>query len=320
MRAKCALYVDAGYLLASAATRITGTSFRNGVHVQFGKLIDAVLHQAEEISGLPALRVHWYDSAKDGVPDAQQERIGELAKVKLRLGRFGVDGQQKGVDLRIGLDLVAHARNGAADVFLLVSGDDDLTEAVEEAQVHGVEVVVLAVPDASGRPHGVSRHLVRAADQVITIHDETIDNAVLKVEQPDPVAPPQPIAPERPAVPSPMDLARRTRTEPAPPAPTSSLAYSSSTGLPGHLLPQYVTAADVADEIDTVVRQVVASVTKSATLADLATLQRGRPSLPRDVDRALMLDMSAALGSYDLNDDIRFRMRDRFWELLDERD
>src|SRR5690606_35289811 len=111
---------------------------------------------AQQISGLPMLRVHWYDSAKDGVPDAQQERIGELAKVKLRLGRFGVDGQQKGVDLRIGLDLVAHARNDASDVFFLVSGDDDLTEAVEEAQVHGVQVVVLAVPNVADRPHAVS--------------------------------------------------------------------------------------------------------------------------------------------------------------------
>ncbi len=92
--------------------------------------------------------MHWYDSARNGVPDPQQERIGELSKVKLRLGRFGVNGEQKGVDLRIGLDLVAHARNGASDVFFLVSGDDDLTEAVDEAQVNGVQVVVFAVPSA----------------------------------------------------------------------------------------------------------------------------------------------------------------------------
>ncbi len=129
MRSNCALYVDAGYLLASAATRVTGTSLRNGIHVEYRALIQALVDQAEQVSGLPLLRVHWYDSAKDGVPDPQQERIGELPKVKLRLGRFGVDGQQKGVDLRIGLDLVAHARNDAADVFFLVSGDDDLTEA-----------------------------------------------------------------------------------------------------------------------------------------------------------------------------------------------
>ena len=66
--------------------------------------------------------------ALGGQKELAQQRIGELPKVKLRLGRFGVDGQQKGVDLRIGLDLVAHARNGAADVFFLVSGDDDLVD------------------------------------------------------------------------------------------------------------------------------------------------------------------------------------------------
>ncbi len=80
------------------------------------------------------LRVHWYDSARNGVPDARQERIGELSKVKLRLGRFGVNGEQKGVDLRIGLDLVAYE-------FFLVSSSNDL----DEAQVHGVQVVVRAV-------------------------------------------------------------------------------------------------------------------------------------------------------------------------------
>ena len=98
---------------------MTGTSLRNGIHVEFRPLITSLIAEAEARSGLPVLHVHWYDSARNGVPEAQQERIGELPKVKLRLGRFGVDGQQKGVDLRIGLDLVAHARNSAADVFFL---------------------------------------------------------------------------------------------------------------------------------------------------------------------------------------------------------
>ena len=129
------------------------------------------------------LRVHWYDSARNGIPDAQQERIGELPKVKLRLGRFGVNGEQKGVDLRIGLDLVAHARNSASDVFFLVSGDDDLAEAVEEAQVHGVQVLLLAVPTVDGKAHGVSRHLIRAADDLDSIDGAAIDAAVVKVDR-----------------------------------------------------------------------------------------------------------------------------------------
>ena len=187
MSGKCSLFIDAGYLLASAASRMTGTSLRSGVHVKYQTLVRGLIQQAEEATGLKVLRVYWYDSAKDGVPDRIQERIGELPKVKLRLGRFGYDGQQKGVDLRLGLDMVTHARNNAAEVFLLVSGDDDLTEAVEDVQIHGVSVAVLAVPGASGQPHGVSRHLVRAADEIITIAPEIIDDAVIPIETPEPI-------------------------------------------------------------------------------------------------------------------------------------
>ncbi|WP_281173653.1 hypothetical protein [Actinokineospora inagensis] len=31
MRSRCVVYVDAGYLLAAAATRATGTSLRSGI-------------------------------------------------------------------------------------------------------------------------------------------------------------------------------------------------------------------------------------------------------------------------------------------------
>ena len=165
MRSTCSLYVDAGYLLAAAATRVAGTSLRSSVCAWVpGALAPSLIAEAEERSGLPMLRVHWYDSARTDYLSPQQVWIRGFRKVKLRLGRLGREGEQKGVDLRIGLDLVTHARNGAADVFFLVSGDDDLTEAVEEAQGHGVEVVALAVPDGDDKPHGVSRHLLRAAN------------------------------------------------------------------------------------------------------------------------------------------------------------
>src|SRR5215218_900917 len=113
MRSKCGVYVDAGYLLAAAATLITGTSLRNGIVTDYPSLLQGLSSEAQSLADLPVLRVNWYDAAANGVPDPEQERIGILPKVKLRLGRFGFDGQQKGVDLRIGLDMVAHARNGA---------------------------------------------------------------------------------------------------------------------------------------------------------------------------------------------------------------
>ena len=97
-------------------------------------LIDNLIREVVQDSDLPLLRVNWYDSGggRNGTADHVQWEIGLLPRVKLRLGRLSTSGEQKGVDLRIGLDLVGHARNQAVDQIYLVSGDDDLTEAVEE--------------------------------------------------------------------------------------------------------------------------------------------------------------------------------------------
>ncbi|WP_338481348.1 NYN domain-containing protein [Rhodococcus sp. DN22] len=322
MRSTCSLYVDTGYLLASAATRVTGTSLRSGIHVDYASIIASLISEAEIRSGLPLLRVHWYDSARHGVPDARQERIGELSRVKLRLGRFGVNGEQKGVDLRIGLDLVTHARNNASDIFFLVSGDDDLTEAVEEAQVHGVQVVLLAVPTKSGAPHGVSRHLVRAADEIDTIDGSVVDSAVMKVDrQPQTAMTDASVAatPERQPCPTPMDLARGTRgattaprkvTQPAKAIP----AYSGSTGHQAWIAPNFVDGDLTQDTIiDKVVASVLESFRNSTTQEKLVDLELARPSIPPEIDRALLRDVSDAMQVDDLDERIRHQLRARFW-------
>lgn len=326
MRSHACVYVDAGYLLASAATLVTGTSFRNGIHVEFAALIEALINRAEEISGLPVLRVHWYDSARDGVPDMQQTRIGELPKVKLRLGRFGYDGQQKGVDLRIGLDLGAHARNRAADVLFLVSGDDDLSEAVEEAQVHGVEVDLLVVPNAAGQPHGVSKHLIRAVDSVHLIDAAMIDQTTLRVDatQPSPTT----VTPA-PAAPTPLSVGGKSAVAKPPsqsrppeargPAVTSgsTLVYSSDSTSGVRSEFQYRADADYDEDIDRVARNVLESFRKSKTDSEFEDLVRSRPTIPREVDRALLIDLCDAIGIYDLSDSLRHRLRNRFWEVAE---
>ena len=315
MRSTCSLYIDTGDLLASAATRVTGTSWRRGINPLYPQLVRSLIDAAEARSGLPVLRVHWYDSAKNGIPDAQQERIGELPRVKLRLGRFGVNGEQKGVDLRIGLDLVAHARNGVSEVFFLVSGDDDLTDAV---------------PTIDGKPHGVSRHLVRAADELDIIDGAGVDAAVIKVEHqpvPEPVAPkpaPTPArlaaAAARTGAPTPLDVA----TLPPSPVParpkTSVLAYSSSTGAPAQAHPGYADATDVDqdDLIDEIVTRVISSFRVGATTERILELKRAYPSIPPDIDRALLLDASDAMQRYDLDEGIRYLLRKRFWKKFDE--
>ena len=62
MRSYCAVYVDVGYLLAAAATRVTGTSLRKGIVVSYPDLVARLIADAEQASGLPLLRLHWYDS------------------------------------------------------------------------------------------------------------------------------------------------------------------------------------------------------------------------------------------------------------------
>ena len=401
MRSHCAVYVDVGYLLASAATRVTGTSLRSGVEVAHAELVEAIMAQAAESSGLPVLRANWYDSGggRGGTPDREQEQIGLLPRVKLRLGRLSHAGEQKGVDLKIGLDLVTHARNNAVDVMFLVSGDDDLTEAVEEAQSHGIEVVLLAVPVISGKPHAVSQHLLRAADRLELIDERVIDSAVTVYVremlagssrrhtaahehtggsapagdatasrtraaepggEPAPVATPAPVAasgeaPDSVGAEVPVALVRETEVEPpaasatadrsaapaahAPPTPalmprklvpgTPSVASGPSSALSPRSAPvlvhQSVTgrptggwfeAVDPAEEerlVDEVCAGVLESWMKRASDAERAGLLDNEPTIPGDIDRALLIDLSTRLNSYALDEPTRHILRSRFW-------
>lgn len=346
MRSYCALYIDAGYLLAGSATRLTGTSLRGGVTVDHATLVDRLVTQVREISGLELLRVHWYDSGAKpgGVPDDEQDAIGMLPRVKIRLGRRSYSGEQKGVDLRIGLDLVNHARNRAVDVAFLVSGDDDLTEAVEEAQGLGVQVIVLAVPNAMGRPHGVARHLQREADGLELVSGDTIDEvctarstveAVRSMESPgasqfgEHVPTPAELAARRmaptPSVPGKSWSTGTPAVVPRPPTPlelptpvhpVEQPAYSSRTGHSSYVAPAF--DQDHVDEvIDEVCRGVVRTWERNASLADRTALRDGRPSIPADLDRALLMDLSDRLKTYDVEESMRFRLRSNFWNAVE---
>lgn len=99
-----------------------------------------------------------------------------ISGVKVRLGRMSVDGTQKGVDLELGLDLVGVARNRAARTVFLLSGDDDLAEAVEAAQDFGIKVVLVGFEDPNHKlgVTSVAKHLTRRLDSVITLPAELV--------------------------------------------------------------------------------------------------------------------------------------------------
>lgn len=322
MRSHSALYIDAGYLLAAAATRVTGSSLRRGVRVEYAALLAALSAHVESQSGLPLLRSHWYDAARDGKPTWEQEQIALLPKVKLRVGRIGVEGEQKGVDLRIGLDMVGHARNGAVDVIYLVSGDDDLTEAVEEAQAQGVQVIVLAVPGTDGAALAVSRHLAAAADELAIVPAELLDAAVTAALTESLVREEHPPAPSDspPPSPSPSPSIVANRTRPLPPLSAPRDAGGATTAPAEDIAADATTGADPRElngVIGTVSARTFSAWAATATAEQLEDLRRNRPTIPRDLDRALLVDLSGALGTATLSDDLRISLRARLWDVIE---
>jgi hypothetical protein len=290
---------------------------------------------AEKDSGLPLLRIHWYDSGtRQGAPSGNQREIATIPRVKLRLGRVGFNGEQKGVDLKLALDLITQSRNKAAEVVYLVSGDDDLSEAVEEAQHQGVQVISLVVPDSDGKAIAVSQHLQMTVDQMQLIQPQAIDSHVRKsvaaamkdvavatpaVQTPPAVlatpAPPVPAAPTPTAMPPARPTPKPPATRPMTKGPTP--AYSTSTGSAGSFGTHVPLDDDTSEAISDVVDKVVINWWRGASQASRDELMKGKPLIPAELDRTLLTDLSNRLAVYDIPQDWRFAMRDAFWAKME---
>ena len=354
------VHVDAGYLYAALATHLTGSANRAAIKADEAGLIRELVQKLSAPSDA-LLRVLWYDAAKDGQPDYDQRRIGRLDGVKLRMGRINQFGDQKGVDLRLGLDLVSMAVNRAVQVAYVVSGDDDLSEAVSDAQDLGLQVKLIAVPQPdSDRAFGMARNLELTADGVIVLGPDLIGAHVTRVlsavprtvvppamtpvtADPSPGnpasagAPPSPegigtttgtptgattrTGPPRP-VPTPHPAGARppapTQTRPASARPPAVPVYTSSSdgigprlGEPVHVEPEV---------IEVVARSVYEVWATSATPSERIDLLAGRPTIPTQLDRILLVDLSNRTNIYDIPPWARAELRSAFWRIVDQTD
>ncbi len=71
--------------------------------------------------------------------------------------------QQKGVDMRIGLDIASLTMKRHADVIVLVSGDSDFVPAMKFARREGAQLFLVTFG------HGVRPEMLEHADLVIEI-------------------------------------------------------------------------------------------------------------------------------------------------------
>ena len=163
---RCALFVDAGYLLADGAMAVHGTRRRESVSWDFSGLLQLLGNLGRERTGLPLLRCYWYEATVEGRRSPEHDALADLPGIKMRLSRIR-PGRREGVDTEIQRDLMTLARNGGIADAVVVSGDEDIAQVITEAQEYGVRVTVVHV--AVDGNWTISRVLRQECDDLIEI-------------------------------------------------------------------------------------------------------------------------------------------------------
>ncbi|MFE7189700.1 NYN domain-containing protein [Kitasatospora sp. NPDC057541] len=176
---RCVVLVDAGYLLGAAASLLAGDPSRSKVTVDHTALIAALRERAEAETGLPLLRIYWFDAAPERRPMPEHRRLRVLPRVTVRLGALTrAEGRwvQKGVDAAMHAELSELARNRACADIVLITGDGDLLPGMMSAKEHGVVVHLWALQAADG-DFNQSEDLVGEADERRVLDREWIEGS-----------------------------------------------------------------------------------------------------------------------------------------------
>ena len=133
---RCALFVDAGYMLADGATAVHGTSSRDSVSWDYAGLLRFLASLSADRTGQQLLRCYWYEATVDGRRTPEHDTLADLPGLTLRLGRMR-PGKREGVETEIHRDLTTLARNRAISDVLLVSAEEDLAQVIADVQDSG---------------------------------------------------------------------------------------------------------------------------------------------------------------------------------------
>ncbi|MFD2356588.1 NYN domain-containing protein [Nonomuraea ferruginea] len=163
---RCALFVDAGYLLADGAMAVHGTRHRESVSWDYPGLLQLMSSLSRERTGLPLLRCYWYEATIEGRRTSEHDVLADIPGLKLRLSRIR-PGRREGVDAQVHRDLMTLARNNAICDAVVVSGDEDLTQVVCDAQDLGVRLTVVHI--AADGSWAASRSLRQECDDLIEL-------------------------------------------------------------------------------------------------------------------------------------------------------
>ena len=161
---RCALFVDAGYVLADGAMAVHGTRRRESVSWDYGGLLQLLASQAMERSRLPLLRCYWYETTAEGQRSEDHEALADLPGVKLRVAKMW-PGRREGSELQ--RDLTTLARNKAVSDAMVVSAEENLAQVISDVQEMGMRVTLLNI--AVDGNATVSRTLRQECDDIVEI-------------------------------------------------------------------------------------------------------------------------------------------------------
>ena len=163
---RCALFVDAGYVLTDGAMAVHGTRRRESVSWDYAGLLQLFGNLAMERTKLPLLRCYWYEATVEGRRSADHDTLADLPGVKLRVAKMR-PGRREGVEGEIHRDLTTLARNKAVSDVMVVSAEEDLAQVIADVQDMGLRVTLLHI--ATDGSWTISRTLRQECDDIAEI-------------------------------------------------------------------------------------------------------------------------------------------------------
>ena len=163
---RCALFVDASYVLADGAMAVHGTRHRDSVAWDYTGLLKFLSGLAQDRTGQPVLRCYWYEAAAEGRRTSEHDALADIPGLKLRLGRVR-PGLHEGIETEMHRDLTTLARNGAITDAIVVSGEEELAEVIAEVQDIGIRVTLVHITVDGNWT--VSRPLRQECDDLVEI-------------------------------------------------------------------------------------------------------------------------------------------------------
>jgi hypothetical protein len=168
---RCALFVDASYVLADGAMAVHGTRRGESVSWDYEGLLALLSGMARERTGLPLLRCYWYEATVDGRRTAEQDALADIPGIKLRVAKIR-PGRREGVETEIHRDLTTLARNGAVSDALVLSAEEDLAQVIADVQDLGMRVTLVHI--AVDGNWTISRSLRQESDDILEIGGEQL--------------------------------------------------------------------------------------------------------------------------------------------------